>query len=529
MRLENIRSVMVVDDDPQIVEQLTGILKDEGFSVKSASNCFDALHIISDDDTPDLFLIDMVMPTVTGDRLCKILSSNPQMADSFRVVLSNMADGRKIDLEAVGAHACVSKASCKSMSANLFRVMRQLDGLGGLDHDDQRTETQVQVLRERLQHAQKMEAVGTLASGFAHDFNNILQSILGYAQLSLTEDHIPPGVINNLKEIQASARNATTLIRRMLMFCRKVDSHRQPVDLNQQIRHVAHMLERTIPRMIRIEQDLDADLKRIDADEGLIEQVLMNLGVNARDAMPDGGRLRFQTRNCRLDSEFCDWHPGLQPGQHVQLTVSDTGIGMTDHVLAHLYDPFFTTKKNGQGTGLGLAMVYGIVKDHAGFITCDSELGQGTVFSLYFPAMDLNTEAKVIHKEEMEHFNGGSEMILLVDDEKGIRDFGQRLLEKFGYTVMTAASAEAALEIYSRNASRIDLVILDLNMPGMGGLKCIDHLREIRPDCRIIISSGYTGNDEVKLAMDAGAQDFVAKPYSIKDLLPRIQEVINLP
>ncbi len=521
---------MVVDDDPQIVEQLTGILRNEGIRVKSASNCLDALHIVSD-DVPDLFLIDLVMPTVTGDRLCKILRSQPELADSFRVILSTMAAEGEIDLETIGAHACVAKEPCKLMATNLFKVLRQLDQHPGEDEPDkeQEFEKEKEALKERLQRAQKMEAVGTLAGGIAHDFNNILQTILGYTQLSLIESEIPPRVINHLEEIQTSAQNATSLIRRLLLFCRKVDSQHRPVNLNQQIRHLAHMLERTIPRMIEIELRLDDDLERINADGNLLEQILMNLGVNARDAMPDGGRLSFHTQNVQLDDAFCAAHPGANPGPHVQLTVSDTGIGMPDRIRAHIFDPFFTTKKNGQGTGLGLAMVYGIVKEHAGFITCDSKLGQGTVFSLYFPAIDEKGEDEVTQIEVREKFPGGTETILLVDDEKGIRNFGQQILEKFGYTVITAQSGEEALQIYSRSQTPIDLVIIDLSMPGMGGLRCIEFLREMRPNCRIIITSGYAAKDQVNLALEAGAQEYVAKPYSIRELLPKIHQVINIP
>ncbi len=528
MRLEHIKNVMVVDDDPRFVERLTDILQSEGLHVRSAYNCLDALHIVSE-YVPDIFLIDLVMPVITGDRLCKVLGSQPHLAGSYRVIVSPPEGGVSIDLESIGAHACVVKDSWEILTDNLFGMLHHLDQNDGARKLDQEPEFEKEknALKERLQHAQKMEAVGTLASGIAHDFNNILQAILGYAQLSLLENEIPPIVQRNIEQIQTSAQKATSLIRRLLVFCRKVDSQQRPIDLNQQICHVVHMLERIIPRMIQIERHLDEDLRWIRADGNLLEQILMNLGVNARDAMPEGGRLVFSTRNIDLDGAFCDNHPGARPGSYVKLTVSDNGIGMTDDVSQQIFDPFFTTKKSGQGTGLGLAMVYGIVKDHDGFITCHSKPGQGAVFNLYFPSIDAGDD-QTIHYEEAESIPGGTETILLIDDESGIRDFGQKILEKHGYQVIVAQSGEEAIELYRRWERPIDLVIVDLSMPGMGGLKCIEYLKNIHPDCRMIVSSGYAAKDLIKSALAAGALEFVAKPYFVRDLLAKIRYVMNL-
>jgi signal transduction histidine kinase len=419
LRFDYIKSVMIVDDDPFFIDYVTGILENKGFRVRSVSNCLDALYAVSD-DVPDLFLISLVMPTISGDRLCKVLSSQPQLAGSYRVMLSAMANEAEMDLEAIGAHACIAKAPWKSIPANLFSVLQQLDQSPNLPYFDEelKFQNQKKVLKDKLRHAQKMEAVGMLSGGIAHDFNNTLQAILGYAQLSLFESDIPPTVRSYLEEIQGFAQKATSLIRRLLVFSRKVDSQHQPVDLNQQISQVCQMLERTIPRMVRIEHQLNAELKLIQADGNLLEQILINLGVNARDAMPEGGCLKFETRNIVLDEIFCASHPGANAGEYVKLTVSDTGTGMTDDVREHIFDPFFTTKKDGQGTGLGLAMAYGIVKDHAGFITCDSAPGQGTKFSLYFPVIETRDEYLASQPEQRDRILIGKETILLVDDER---------------------------------------------------------------------------------------------------------------
>jgi len=230
-----------------------------------------------------------------------------------------------------------------------------------------------------------MEAVGTLAGGIAHDFNNILQAIIGYTQILLMGKNTSEPDYEKLEAIESSAQRASELTQRLLIFSRKVESQLKPVELNQEVVQVSRMLERTIPKMIEIELNLAEDLKIVNADPVQIEQIMMNLGVNARDAMSDGGKLVFETRNVILDEAFCKTHMGCQPGEYVLLKVSDNGVGIEKELKQHIFEPFFTTKETGKGTGLGLAMVYGIVKSHNGYITCESELGQGTALSIYFP------------------------------------------------------------------------------------------------------------------------------------------------
>jgi len=523
-----IKSVMVVDEDPLYVSRLTRILKSRNLLVKSATNYLDALYIASH-DVPDLFLINLVMPTISGDRFCNILRSQPRLAGSYRIVLSSVTDAAELDVEAIGAHACVSKEPWNSMPDRLFKVMRQFDEAPeqSLLKKHKQPEDQQEVFSGKLQQARKMEAIGALAGGIAHDFNNILQAMLGYAQLSLFEADIPPIVRQNLEEIQMAAQKATSLIRRLLVFSRKVDSQHRPIDLNEQINHVYKMLKRTIPRMVEIELNLCDELKMIMADGNLLELILINLGVNARDAMPDGGTLLFETKNVFLEEAYCLSHPGACPGEHVLVTVSDSGAGMTATVRRQIFDPFFTTKESGQGTGLGLAMVYGIVKDHGGFIRCESQPGKGSSFQLFFPAIDACPSDAPAVLQDSPTLPGGNETLLIVDDEEGIRDFGRRVLQRHGYTVLLAQSAEEALGIYHARREKIAAVIVDLLMPGMGGLKCIEHLLEIDPSCRIISSSGYAVKEQIESTLNAGALDFVAKPYLVSELLVKIRTVLN--
>ena len=386
--------------------------------------------------------------------------------------------------------------------------------------------TEKKELEAQLQQAQKMEAIGTLAGGIAHDFNNILQVISGYTQLLLMGKGADNPDYEKLEAIEKSSQRASDLTKQLLIFSRKVESKLRPMDLNKETEQVSKMLERTIPKMINIELHLAENLNIINADPAQIEQILMNLGVNARDAMPNGGRLIFETENMILDEHYCKIHLGSKPGHYVKLGISDTGHGMDKETLKHIFDPFYTTKEIGKGTGLGLAMVYGIVKSHNGYIMCYSEPDEGTIFKIYFPVIKKETES-LEQKEEIFPIKGGNETILLVDDEEAIRELGKDILARFGYTVLMASDGETALEIYRENKKEISLVILDIIMPGMGGRKCLEELLKINPELRIIIASGYSMNGPSKEILKAGAKGFIGKPYNINQILKGVRETLD--
>lgn len=381
-------------------------------------------------------------------------------------------------------------------------------------------------LEAQLQGAQKMEAIGTLAGGIAHDFNNILQAIIGYTQILLMGKELDNPDHEKLEAIEASAQRASELTKRLLIFGRKVESELRPVDLNQEVVQVSKMLERTIPKMIKIELNLAEGLQVTNGDPVQIEQIMMNMGVNARDAMPDGGKLFFETKNVILDEKFCNNHLGANPGEYVLLKISDTGHGMNKELQEHIFEPFFTTKETGKGTGLGLAMVYGIVKSHGGYITCMSEPDKGTAFSIYFPIIESKLGSQKSKETEVS-IKRGTETILLVDDEESIRQLGEEMLGSFGYKVLTASDGEGALELYEKENEHVDLVILDLSMPGMGGKRCLEKLVEMNPHVKVIIASGYSFNGPSKDSIDAGARGFVGKPYEVKQMLQVIREVID--
>ncbi len=389
-----------------------------------------------------------------------------------------------------------------------------------------RAEEEKKKLQAQLQQAQKMEAVGTLAGGVAHDFNNLLQAILGYTQMLLMDMAGSEAEISKLKQIEKSAQRASELTQQLLTFSRKVESKLRPIDLNQEVSQVGKLLERTIPKMIEIDVHLQDGLWNINGDPAQIEQIMMNLGVNARDAMLEGGKLVFETGNGVLDAEYCHTHLGAMPGRYVLLSISDTGVGMDRITVEHIFEPFYTTKEVGKGTGLGLAMVYGIVKNHGGYIMCYSEPGEGTTFKIYFPALETES-VKAEEDSAEEDLKGGNETILLVDDEKSLRDSGKELLERFGYRIITAADGETALETWKEKGADIALVILDLVMPGMGGKLCLEALLQMEPGLKVIIASGHTVSCHTKEVLDAGAKGFIRKPYELKQMLKEIREVLE--
>jgi len=405
-----------------------------------------------------------------------------------------------------------------------FRSVSMQDGDQLVIYEDI---TKSQQMEAQLLQAQKMEAIGTLAGGIAHDFNNLLQAILGYTQMLMIERGKEDKEYLRLGEIEKAARRASELTLQLLTFSRKVESHLRPVDLNQEIRQVEKLLKRTLPKMIDIKLFLQDDLRVINADPSQMEQILMNLAVNARDAMPEGGKLVIETENVILEEEYCRVHLGAKPGPFSLITVSDTGCGMDPETVEHIFEPFYTTKEKGRGTGLGLSMVYGIIKNHGGYIMCYSEPGEGTSFKIYLPVERETNNQEPERVEEAPMPKGGAETILLVDDELPLRELGEQMLKRFGYRVLTAPDGETALEIYRQKGEEISLVILDIIMPGMGGRRCLEALLRIDPDARIVVSSGYSINGANGETLDAGSRGFISKPYEIRQMLKVVRKALD--
>jgi nitrogen-specific signal transduction histidine kinase/CheY-like chemotaxis protein len=381
-------------------------------------------------------------------------------------------------------------------------------------------------LQGQLFQSQKMEAVGTLAGGLAHDFNNMLQVIQGLLDVILSSPDLPPDEIRSiLKDMEMAAASGAELIKGMMVFVRKTPLELRPIELNKLVAQTKSMLARSIPKMIEIDLLLDDDLWTIKAAPNQIDQILMNLAINARDAMPDGGRLTIKTLNLKLDEEHCRYHPNTKPGRYVLLSVTDTGRGMDEATVKRIFEPFFTTKEEGKGTGLGLAVVYGIVEQHNGWIVCDSAPSVGTTFRIYFPATDEVPQEQYFEKKEPPM--GQGETILLVDDEPDFLELAGRTLNRANYTVILALKGKDALELYEKHRAEIRLVILDLLMPEMDGRRCLDALQDIDPNVRVLIATGHTTPGMGGELEQAGAKGFISKPFETSQLLEEVRKIID--
>jgi PAS domain S-box-containing protein len=385
--------------------------------------------------------------------------------------------------------------------------------------------TKSKSLENQLRQAQKMEAVGILAGGVAHDFNNLLQVVLGYADMLLIDLDREHPHHKGLATIREAARDGAELVKSLLTFSRKVEIRPRSIDLNREVKRVRELLYRTIPKMVGIELVLEEELKTIHADPAQMEQVLLNLAVNASDAMPEGGQLTIETKNVEIGEDYGRSHFEVEPGEYVLLTVSDTGHGMEKEVLEHIFEPFYTTKQPGKGTGLGLATAFGIVKSHKGYVTCCSEPGTGAAFNIYLPVMRSDAKSDAIITTETAAF--GTETILLVDDEKRILDLGKDILSLGGYRIITATNGQEALEIFREKRADVSLVVLDLIMPRMGGRECLEGLLNIDPTVKVILASGYSTNGPSNDAVASGACGFISKPYDAKQILHLVRNVLD--
>lgn len=385
-----------------------------------------------------------------------------------------------------------------------------------------RREAEKQQLEEQLRHAQKLEAIGTLAGGIAHDFNNILTVIQSSAQLiSMDLDSAHPHY-ELVEEIEARTQIAAHLTQQLLGFARGGKYEIKIFNLNDEVQASATAFGRT-KKEINIHFNLQEDLPPIQADVGQIEQVLINLYVNAAQAMPDGGDIFLETR-IMTNKDIKGKHFRIEPGNYILLSVKDTGLGMDKETQARIFEPFFTTRRMGRGTGLGLASVYGIIKSHKGHIEVESQLGRGTTFKIYLPVSKkkITEPAKTARK-----MSTGTETILVVDDEDPVLKVSVRALHRMGYTVLEAKGGHEAVEIYKANKDKIDLVILDMVMPDMGGGKVYDRLKAINQDIKVLLCSGYSIDGQASKILERGCNGFLQKPFDMKELSGRIREIVE--
>jgi signal transduction histidine kinase len=381
-------------------------------------------------------------------------------------------------------------------------------------------------MEQRLRQAQRLEAVGTLAGGVAHDFNNILTIIKGHLSLLPMESHRPDRVQEIGATIDRAAQRGSELVKQLLAFARKSDGSFTSTDINHRVRDISTMLREAFPRNVAFELQLDEALPEILADPGQVERVLINLSTNARDAMPLGGTITFSTR--RVSGPEVPPHASGEPNQeYLCLRVSDTGCGMDEATRQHIFEPFFTTKPKGKGTGLGMPVVYGLMQSHNGAIDVNSELGKGTAISLYFPIPSHATQSRVESIPEPSPPVGGSEAILVIDDETDVLYFLEIILQTQGYQVLSAPNAEIALEIFQTRMEEIQLVFSDIGLPRLDGFGLCAAARKLKPTVKTILASGYSDASLKTRMAEENIDGFLSKPYDMATLLQTIRGVLD--
>lgn len=461
-------------------------------------------------------LLGLTMADVAPSYTAELWERNWQLVrDNETLVRETMArtrDGREFPVEAI-----INRLEFKGEEF-AFIFTRDIS-------EREQAEKERLELEEQLRQAQKMESIGQLAGGVAHDFNNFLSPIIGYADLVLAEMKPQDRHYNELKQILDAAERCSTLTRQLLAFSRKQVLHVRVLDLNEVITGFQKMLRRLIGEDVELVTQLQANLMRVKADPSQLEQVLMNLAVNSRDAMPKGGQLTIETAMVELDELYARTHNGVAPGTYVMFSVTDTGMGMAPEVVERIFEPFFTTKEHGKGTGLGLATIYGIVQQHGGTIWVYSEPNCGTVFKIYLPAYSDEVTQDPVHASYVNV--GGTETVLVVEDEEAVRMLVGNVLGAYGYRVLLAASPAEALAIVENGQEHIDLLLTDVILPQMNGMELFMRLSVQRPGLRVLFMSGYTGNTALTQGIGQGNFDLLQKPFSVQALTLGVRQALE--
>ncbi len=509
-----------VRDRTRELEQTTSLLEATFNAIPDILGVQDDQHRIIHYNAAGYRFLGMTPDAVVGKRCYELIGREKeceQCATSECYRTKQPASVERYE-EALNAWLDVRAYPILDEQGNLVKVIEHLRDITPA----KTVEAENQRLQEQLRHAQKMESVGTLAGGIAHDFNNLLMGIQGRISLMLLE--MPPGDTNleHLQAIDTYIRGAADLTKQLLGFARGGKYEVKPMDLNDLVCSSAAMFGRT-RKELRVRTRTSATPLTVEADRRQIENVLLNLYINAWQAMETGRELFLATDRVMLDDAYCRPHR-VPPGAYAKVSVTDNGSGMSATVLQQIFDPFFTTKEKSRGTGLGLASAYGIVSNHGGFFTVYSEVGRGSTFNVFLPLSEKAVDADVSLAGGLVN---GSETILLVDDEQMIIDVGQAMLKRLGYRVMTAKSGETAVDQIVRAGSQIDLVILDMIMPGLDGGQTFDRIREIFPRMPVVLSSGYAINGRAETIMRRGCNGFIQKPFSVFQLSEKIRQVLQ--
>jgi len=508
--------ILLIEDNPADARLVREWLKEAGaeqFHLEHAERLDAGLKLLTEKGF-DAVLLDLGLPDSQGLGALKAVRTKAPATPV--VVLTGLSD-EAVGMKAVqeGAQDYLIKGEIQE--SHLIRSLHYARERKGME--------------EQLLQAQKMEAVGNLAGGVAHDFNNVLTAIMGYSELIL--DALPEGhpEHNHIEEIRKAGERAAALTRQLLAFSRKQILQPEVLCLNEVVSGMTKMLKRMIPEDVELVAVLDPALDRVKLDPMQMEQVLMNLAVNARDAMPKGGKLTLETANAELDAAYTKIHPEIQPGNYVMLAVSDTGCGMDEEIQARIFEPFFTTKEKSKGTGLGLSTVYGIVKQSGGSIFVYSEPGKGTAFKIYLPRVEEvpGERGPAVEKRPVPALPQGAETVLVAEDDETLRRLIYEILQSSGYAVLEAGRGEEALRLAGEHAGPIHLLITDMVMPGMGGREVAGRLAALRPGTRVLYVSGYTDDAVVRHGVLESGVAFLQKPFVPEALLRKVREVLDGP
>ncbi|QTA90383.1 response regulator [Desulfonema magnum] len=526
-------TILCIDDEEMIRMTIGDFLEDSGYTVIKAENGKIGLKLFRE-KTPDLILVDLRMPEVEG---LEVLSTVVNESPETPVIVVSGTGVLQDAVEALrsGAWNYLTKP-IEDMAVLEFAVKNALEKAALIRETRYYKEHLEEIVRQRtreleeankqLRQAQKMEAIGTLAGGIAHDFNNTLGAIIGYAQLTIYKLPGDSPFRHYLDQILNASYRAKDLVYQILMFSRRTEQEKKPVRISSVIKEDLKMLRAVIPSTIDIREHIESDTGTVEADPTQIHQVLMNLCTNAAHAMEEkGGVLEICLANTQLNDHETVQHPDLTPGKYLKLSVKDTGYGILPDMTERVFDPYFTTKEQGEGTGLGLAVVHGIVKSHEGAVTVTSNPGKGTVFDVYFPRAE---EAEEISKPRSDdRLSRGNESILFVDDDNVLAYMGKKALEHLGYQVESRTNSVDSLNFFRKNPHRFDIVITDLTMPNMTGEKLAGEIMKIRPDIPVILCTGYSEHITKEKAETIGIRKLLIKPLELNDLARTIRDVLE--